>query len=325
MKGSDIVTSEVMNQCSTESRGVVAASLFSPDFRALSLQDRAILEPILRANPQPLAGFTFAGLFGWADVFAYEWQTLPSGALLISCIFEPGGRRELVQPIGNMSPEEQHDLVARATDLDYAVRLHGVSEPFFESHPVIAAACTAEADRARFDYVYNAMDLAFLKGRSYVRKRNHVAQAEHAHRWTAEPLSATNIAVFRQVAAAALQDLDEDNVTFKQENRALSRTLDHAIELGQDGLLLFADGAPAAFSIFEAQGPGLAVIHFERAVRAYKGAFQMINRATAQAIHSQGFARINREEDLGLEGLRKAKLSYAPIELAKSYVLTFKR
>ena len=321
-----MVASEALSPCCLERASRAPSELFTPDFKALDLRDRPLLEPWLKGQPQPLAGYTFAGLFSWTQVFCYEWKKLGSGALLVSCVFEPGQGRAIIQPLGHLTVDEQRSLVAAARRLDYPLKIHGVGEPFMAEHPALVEAFDAYEDRGRFDYIYNAEDLAFLKGRVYARKRNHISQAESAHRWTTEPLTAANIDTCRRLAEAARKDLgDAGNLSFKQENQALSRTLDHALDLGYQGVVVFADGSPAAFSLFEAQGPEIAVIHFERAIRAYNGAFQMVNREAARVLVQQGFKRINREDDLGLEGLRKAKESYYPAVLAKSFILRLKR
>jgi hypothetical protein len=74
-------------------------------------------------------------------------------------------------------------------------------------------------------------------------------------------------------------------------------------------------GEPVAFSIFERQNLDTAVVHFEKALREFKGLYQMINRETARAIAAAGYHLINREEDLNRPGLRQAKLSYFPLEI----------
>ena len=85
------------------------------------------------------------------------------------------------------------------------------------------------------------------------------------------------------------------------------------------------DGRAAAFSIYEPISPTTIAIHFERALRSYKGLYQVINWETAKVAAAQGFELINREEDLGDEGLRDAKMSYHPIEIAPAYELTYQQ
>ena len=84
------------------------------------------------------------------------------------------------------------------------------------------------------------------------------------------------------------------------------------------------DGKPVAFSLYEHLNPSTCVVHFEKAMREYKGLYQLVNRETAKKIYSKGCKHINREEDLGIEGLRKAKLSYHPLELCPAHALVFK-
>jgi hypothetical protein len=110
----------------------------------------------------------------------------------------------------------------------------------------------------------------------------------------------------------------------KRELAALECTLRHFDEFGQQGLVLWVDQKPVAFSIFEPISPTTVAIHFERALRSYKGMYQVINCETAKIILNQGFQFINREEDVGDPGLRDAKMSYHPIEIVPAYELTFR-
>jgi uncharacterized protein len=111
----------------------------------------------------------------------------------------------------------------------------------------------------------------------------------------------------------------------KKELAALECTLSHFEEFDQKGLIISVEERPVAFSIYEAISPSTVAIHFERALRSYKGLYQVINLETAKVIAGQGFQFINREEDLGDPGLRDAKMSYHPTEIVPAYELTFKR
>ena len=101
--------------------------------------------------------------------------------------------------------------------------------------------------------------------------------------------------------------------SMEQDNEALRRTLRDFGRLRQDGILARVDGAPAGFALFERQTPEMLVIHFERARRDFKGLYQLVNRAAAEAAVRAGFSFLNREEDLGDPGLRQSKASYDPI------------
>jgi hypothetical protein len=110
----------------------------------------------------------------------------------------------------------------------------------------------------------------------------------------------------------------------ERELAALECTLRHFDEFGQQGLLISVDGRPVAFSIYEKISPTTVAVHFERALRSYKGLYQVINWETAKVVAAQGFAFINREEDLGDSGLRDAKMSYHPAEIIAAYELKYR-
>ncbi|MBI5507504.1 MAG: DUF2156 domain-containing protein [Deltaproteobacteria bacterium] len=299
--------------------------LFHPDFKPLVLEDQNKLEPFLAAHPQGLAGFTFAGLYAWAGVFGYEWLMPSPDLLLVSCRLPPHPERHLVQPVGVMSEAAEHELVEAARRLPYPLRIQGVGEAFVTRYPWFAAAFSIEEDRARADYIYRAEDLALLQGGAYARKRNHLAQARASRRWTTQPITAAVLSTCVEIAEAVRQEIgNPGNISFQNENAALAAALESFAALEQQGIIVYADLTPAAFAIFEPQAPDLAVIHFERAIRAVKGAHQVVNQESARALLAQGFKLINREDDLGLPGLRKAKLSYYPAHLTRSLVLTVK-
>ena len=121
------------------------------------------------------------------------------------------------------------------------------------------------------------------------------------------------------------EEQPEIDSNLQQELAALEYTLLNWSDLGQEGLLLVVNEHPVAFCIYEAINPSTVATHFERALRSYKGLYQVINWETAQVIAAQGFKFINREEDLGSPGLRDAKRSYYPVEIIPAYELTFKR
>jgi hypothetical protein len=108
-----------------------------------------------------------------------------------------------------------------------------------------------------------------------------------------------------------------------RELAALDCTLRHFDQLRQEGLIILVEGRPVAFSIFEPIGPETAAIHFERALRSYKGLYQVVNWEAAKLLAAKGFQFINREEDLGDAGLRDAKLSYHPIQIVPALELTY--
>ena len=295
------------------------------EFAPLRLGDRELLTPVLRRHPQPLAGYTFAVLAAWNPFYHYGWATAGPDTLLISCLIDSPRRRHLLQPLGTFGPSLKDRILAAADALPYPLKIIGVSERFIGEHADFSRAFTVREDRTTSNYVYSTEALATLKGRKYAKKRNLISQAEGLYEWTASPLTAART----DDCFAVLQAIVEEEHPLVEgmlarEIAALESTLRHFKAWEQQGVLVEAAGRPAAFSIYEAISPRTAAIHFERALRSFKGLYQVVNWETARVIGDQGYEFINREEDLGDPGLRAAKQSYHPVEIVPAYELTYR-
>jgi hypothetical protein len=296
------------------------------DFKPIRLDDRAALTDFLKKYPQPLTGYTFATLAAWQPFFGYEWAFAEPETLLVSCILDPDPNRQLLQPVGLLSPSVAQLLVKKAEDFPYTLKIVGVCDRFLNDHAAFSRSFNAAEDRAVSNYVYHTASLVKLPGRKYARKRNLMAQAEGLYSWSCQTLTpALTSSCFAVLDSILEEENPQVEGMLKRELSALEYTLLHLDELSQQGLLISVDGRPVAFSIYEPINPSTAAVHFERALRSYKGLYQVINWETAKAVAAEGFAFINREEDLGDAGLRDAKMSYYPAEIVKAYELTYRK
>ena len=176
------------------------------------------------------------------------------------------------------------------------------------------------ADRDGYDYLYEVERLAELGGKKLHAKRNHIHRLDEAcPGWTWAPLTQADIPACLAMDAAWHQDaLTRETVrglsTLDDEHRALGLALEHLPALGLEGIVLrwqdtllgFTLGAPLTETIFD--------VHFERARGEIQGAYPAVNRSFARYIRQKypHIRYLDREDDMGLPGLRKAKLSYAP-------------
>jgi hypothetical protein len=300
--------------------------LLGETFQPLTLAQGLALDAWLKQDPQPLSGYTLGALGAWNPVYHYGWMRLAEGPLLISCHFGEENRRHLLMPLGPFPECAQEQFLKAAASMDYPLKIFGVTQEFLTRLPGLAQHFTVEADPAGANYIYSAQDLAELPGRKFHQKRNLIAQADGLYRHTVEAVTPENVHLCKQVLA----DMDREEATeitgtLANERMALGNTLEIYAALKMQGLLMRIDGNPVAFTLFEAIRPDMAVVHFEKARRSFKGIYQVLNQEAAKVLHAQGFALINREEDLGNEGLRRAKLSYNPVEVKPAHTLTFKR
>ncbi len=180
------------------------------------------------------------------------------------------------------------------------------------------------ADRDSFDYVYAIEDLASLKGRKFQKKRNH------ANRFSLNHPQCQVLPLNEQTRAAAYQMLCqwyEDRVKsdphrdFHLEQLALQRAFAFQSQLELEGIVLMEEGQVLAFAMGSRLSGDTFDIHFEKAREDVDGAYAAINREFSRYLHEKypELLWLNREDDLGIEGLRKAKLSYCPDHMIEKY------
>ena len=171
------------------------------------------------------------------------------------------------------------------------------------------------------DYFYNTSDLINLSGKRFHQKRNHVNSFVSKYSYTYVPIdgeSAESVALLRS-AYDALYD-PESGADLADEHITINELIENFSALGLAAGVIICDGRPIAYSIGEHMSDDTALIHIEKADKNFSGAFAAINKMFAEHEFSDTLF-INREEDMGLEGLRKAKLSYHPARLGEYYTV----
>ena len=182
-------------------------------------------------------------------------------------------------------------------------------------------------NRDMADYVYTRESLATLAGKKLHSKRNHINRfAELYPRWYYRPLSGSNRDDAYRVAEKWYRENDSDDDIGKQiEYNVSLAAIRYQDQLGmQGGVLYTAPDEPVAFTIGERLSDDTYVVHIEKAFSEIRGAYPMINREFIRHTCS-GYDYVNREEDTGAEGLRKAKLSYKPAFLIEKGIAMIRK
>jgi len=294
-------------------------------FRPLTLADKDMLQDYLQRYPQHVSGYTFATLAAYAPIYGVAWSRVGPECLLLARRLD--GQLHLLQPIGKPTDACCDGLLESAAALPYPLQMVYVAKAYVDANPRFCAHFIAEEDRASANYIYVARDLAELAGGRFAKKRNLIAQFQTLHPdWVAESLDADCGTLCRQVLLNIAREdgVDAGDPTLAQELQALDFTMTHFDALEQNGVLIRVAGQPVGFAIWERQNVETAAVHFEKALRSFKGLYQMVNRETARAILAAGYHLINREEDVGDLGLRQAKLSYSPIDITPVFDLTLR-
>lgn len=300
--------------------------LFNLPFKPIELTHRNRVEPMLIEEPPLLAPYTYASLMAWNLIYHYDWVTFQDKTMIISASVPPLNVRHILQPLGAFSKECQEMLLSEMSKLNYQIIIYGVNSWFIERFPDFTSHFDIINDQGFANYIYRAEDLALLAGRRYSKKRNLLSQAEGSYQWVANPMKKCCLPeCINLLEQIAYDDQIETDQSLMNERLALDYTLSHFSDLNQKGVVINVNEKPVAFSIYEELNHNTAIVHYEKADRNYKGLYQLINRETSKVILESGYEFINREEDLNLPGLRKAKQSYYPVEVRPAYQLIFKK
>jgi hypothetical protein len=178
-------------------------------------------------------------------------------------------------------------------------------------------------ERGHWDYLYTVADLIELKGNRYHKKKNLLNQFVKKYDYVYRPFGAEliGLALDMQQDWCTWRDCESSEV-LSAENKAISRVLhDWQHFEGIQGGAIIADDAMVAYTVAERLTRDSIVIHFEKGDTQYKGIYQAINQMFL-AHSASNYALVNREQDLDDQGLRKAKLSYHPVDFVKKHRVT---
>lgn len=205
------------------------------------------------------------------------------------------------------------------TDMPYLVA--GVPEEYTTQ---LCTDCTTTYNRNLSDYLYTPETLIYLKGRHLQPKRNHINQFNKNYVAEFSHLTIEDVSLCREFLESwySTHQETESGEEFYQEKVAIDAAFKYFEHLNFIGAKLKVDGKLVAFTIGEIVNDGkLGIVHYEKADASYIGSYAIINQYFAKEFMSN-VELINREEDMGREGLRKAKLSYQPTRIGNKYTVT---
>lgn len=283
------------------------------EFRPVRLEDRATIERFTMSSDITNCDLSFANMFCWQEVYHSAWAIV-DGFLVIRFHIDGGDRLGYMQPVGEgdcarIIPALREDAHAHGQRL----RIIGLTDRGREMiRQMHIGQFAFESDRALEDYVYAADDLRNLPGRRYQPKRNHINRfmAEYSD-YRYEELTPDRFDECMQLEREWRRNHEGHTSELCAEQRAMQRAFAHFAELGMTGGCIYVGERMVAFTYGSAVNDHTFDTHVEKADTDYDGAFTVINCLFARHLPER-FTLINREEDLGIEGLRRAKLSYHP-------------
>lgn len=290
-------------------------------FKSLEIGDRAKLERYYFVNRCRSCDNTFANIFCWRDMFSTQWAEI-EGFLVVRFVFRSDGRLYYMMPLGENPDADFTSILPRLAE-DAAregdvLRLTGLTARGEE----LLRRCGAEryavdTDRDDQDYIYRAEDLRYLKGEKYAAKRNHINKFVSKYDYEFRALTAEHYEECMRLVKEWCRRRGGCSEEMDAEFAAMRIAFENFEQLGLMGGTLWVDGKIVAFTYGSAVSEEVFCTHVEKADTGYDGAFAMINQQMALHLPDK-FLYINREEDMGIAGLRKAKMSYHPVELCEN-------
>lgn len=282
------------------------------DWNPLTLHHKPAVDEALQRSPLTLSDYNFTNLWMWNGYRRYEIAWIDH----FLCIrFAEEGQQKFLYPLGEGSRIPIIRQLVEHTSSPFLMR--AIPEEATDELRVLPWRLTPETEH--FDYIYVYQDLVQLEGNEYQAKRNFIHQFEN--RYTFE-YRAIIPEILPEVIDTEMQWFSEHVDPPKElihEHEAALRALNTFAELKVLGGSLWVDNHPIAYSLADYLSCQMIVIHVEKALHAYKGAYAMINHQFLTHLYPVKY--VNREEDLGFGNLIKVKQSYHPIRLEKKYKL----
>ena len=282
-----------------------------PDFKSVALEDRGAVKEYLDRVLPGTCELNFANIFIWRKS-EHPRLTLVNGNLCL--LVEPDFEAPyFLPPAGDFRLLETVE-----TCLSLAPRLSRVPEDFVRK---LGGAFEAVEDPDNFDYIYLRQDLAELRGKKYDGKRNRIRKFESTYGHACERLKTGHVDDCRRLLESWFTEKGNHEPYLRAEKEAIHEALSFFGPLGLKGAVARVDGRVEAFTIGMRLTDDMAVVQIEIANPAFVGLAQWINREFIRREWS-GFRFVNREQDMGVPGLRKAKQSYKPCRLVKKSNVT---
>jgi hypothetical protein len=277
-----------------------------PEIHPLTMADRILVSEYLHRYPPVISEHTFTNLFIWQPSRPIFYAEIDNSLIfLVKAAVKQGKYILFGPPAGSIGIPDVFSTFG--SDITGAVRIPDIAA---ENLPAMGFFVNPDRDNA--DYVYRVSDLAELAGRRYAKKRNHIKQCLNSHACEYVPMTAELIAECEIMQEDWCDTRDcGRNPGLCNEANAIAEAFAHFNELELLGGAVRVDGKIQAFAIAEPLHPGTAVWHFEKAMAHIPGLSQLINQWFSKHALS-GFEYVNREQDLGIPGMRQAKESYYP-------------
>jgi len=291
------------------------------DFKPLTLQDKPLFDNQYKKFPPFHSDQLFTTMISWNKYAHYQYTLINNYLIIMTTI---NNKVQFRYPVGMHNREINYQVLKLAKNVESSYPLGFIDDkskvyltknfPKLEFIP----------QRGYFDYVYLSTELANLEGEKFRKIRNRLNKFKKKNIYTTENISKENMEEVRKFLKrwCLWKDCESDNI-LKNEKKAIMYSMEHFFDLHLSGLALRVDEKIEAISVYEKMDNETVVIHYEKGSPYYDGIYKAINQEAAIRVCTR-FRYINRESDMDVPGLRRAKMSYRPHHLIKVFAINQK-
>lgn len=287
------------------------------NFKKIHLEDKPLFDTHYHHYPPQHSGELFTTMISWAHYVEYRYATINNAIIILS---KDNNGSVLHPPSGKITKDLYTEIIKLAVKEDCIFGFIKKTEKdiLTQQFPTLKI----EEDRDFFDYVYKTSDLAELPGTKYGKIRNRLNKFKKNYAYTTEDITEDNIEEVNEFLKrwCLWKDCSSDEL-LENERKAIMYSMEHFYDFNFKGLALRIDDVMQAIAVYEKMNPDTIVVHFEKGSPDHDGIYKAINMETAKKVRDI-VPFIDREEDLGIPGLRQAKLSYNPDHFIELYYAT---
>ncbi|RJR32773.1 MAG: DUF2156 domain-containing protein [Desulfobacteraceae bacterium] len=288
-------------------------------FKPLEFEDKEVFDEFLHQDPPFISELTFSNLYMWRRKHRPVWRI---GERCLLIVFRPEGESPFgLFPVGSGDKREALNLLLEelGTATDEA-KICRVDEKSLKMLPD-PERFRIDQDESNSDYVYLTQELIALSGKKYHRKKNHLNQFLRKNKYEYVQLDEELLEDIREMQEEWCRMREcEEHPSLSEEDSTIREAFSRFGELDYTGCAILIDNKVEAFSLGEPLNEDTVVIHIEKANPAIPGLYAAVNQLFLLNSWA-GMKYVNREQDLGIEGLRKAKQSYYPNHMINKYTL----
>ncbi|MCK9556424.1 MAG: phosphatidylglycerol lysyltransferase domain-containing protein [Candidatus Cloacimonetes bacterium] len=289
--------------------------LTMPGLKALDITNTLILRDYLTKYPREHCDYTITNLMVWGKIYNNHYLIYKDRLVIVNPKYQ-----YILFPVGPyLNPAELKELVLMFRPYFPESQIILFPHEYFEQYPEVHDVFEIYEDRDWADYVYSVENMVHLSGKKLAKKKNLISQFRRAYpEYKVLKMTEDRLKYILSFTHKWRRERSAEGIYLMTEIKAIENTLEAWHNLPVEGIIICLHNKIVAYSIFSPQTQDMVTVHFEKFDPEKKGSAQVITWETARYLENR-YKWINREQDIGLEGLRQAKLSYVPDRFSRFF------